>query len=234
MVDGYSADQIRAAEAPHLAAGEPLMERASAGLAAHIRSLLEAHGRPAPHRVLLLVGSGNNGGDALYAGARLARDGAIVVILPTGTRLHEQGLAAAMAEGARLIGHTSAAKLHGSAQFLTLAADVDVIVDGILGIGSSDDHALRGVARQVVAGLLPAVDAMDGPLVVAVDIPSGIHPDTGAVTDSTVLPADLTVTFGGVKAGLLLGPARRLAGTVRLVDVGIGDDLAAVTPAVRT
>lgn len=66
------------------------------------------------------------------------------------------------------------------------------------------------------------------------DVPSGIDVDTGGIADEHVLHADVTVTFGGVKAGLLRGPAATLAGRIELVDVGIGADLAAVEPLVRT
>ena len=71
------------------------------------------------------------------------------------------------------------------------------------------------------------------PLVVAVDIPSGIDPDDGAVPDpEAVLPADLTVTFIGIKAGLLLEPAASLAGKVWLEPIGAGQALLGVEPAV--
>jgi NAD(P)H-hydrate epimerase len=83
----------------------------------------------------------------------------------------------------------------------------------------------------VVAALLPVVAAVDGPRVVACDIPSGVGCDDGAVPDPTVLPADVTVTFGAGKAGLLQGPGRAFAGRVALVDVGL--DLSGVTPLVR-
>ena len=65
-------------------------------------------------------------------------------------------------------------------------------------------------------------------------MPSGIDVDTGAVADDHVLQADVTVTFGGVKAGLLRGPGATLAGRIELVDVGIADDLAATEPLIRT
>jgi NAD(P)H-hydrate epimerase len=63
---GYSAAQVRAAEAPHLAAGEPLMRRAAAALAAAVRRAASAADAPAGP-VLVLAGSGDNGGDALFA-----------------------------------------------------------------------------------------------------------------------------------------------------------------------
>jgi NAD(P)H-hydrate epimerase len=68
----------------------------------------------------------------------------------------------------------------------------------------------------------------------AVDVPSGIDVDTGGIADDHVLQADVTVTFGGVKAGLLRGPAATLTGRIELVDVGIGADLATMEPLVRT
>lgn len=225
MTKAYTAQQIRDAEAPRLAAGEPLMDRAAAGLAREIEGVLSSRGAARPGHVLLLVGSGNNGGDALFAGARLAVSGHEVVILPVGSRLHEAGLRAAVAAGATEMAERSPTEV---ARF---ARSVDVIVDGILGIGAGNGAALRSPAREVVEALLPIMSDPRHPVVVAVDIPSGISPDEGSVPDEVVLPADVTVTFGGVKAGLLLQPARRLAGRVVLVDVGLADDLAAMAPA---
>ena len=228
---GYSADQVRAAEAPHLAAGAPLMALAAAGLAAEIRRVLaESPGRHGAGRVLLLVGSGNNGGDALYAGAELAADGVAVTILATAERMHEGGCAAAVAAGAEIEPDDAATR----ERVEELAAGADVVVDGILGTGTSAHPALRGRARELVSAIKPIADAPGGPLVVAVDIPSGIDPNDGSVPDPLVLAADVTVTFGGVKAGLLLPPASGLAGTVRLIDIGLGSDLAKVEPLVRT
>lgn len=219
MIKGYTAEQIRAAEAPHLAAGEPLMARAAAGLAVMIEGLLPS----SDARVLLLVGSGDNGGDALFAGASLAADGVDVSIIATGDRMHQAGLAAALAAGAHQEPADAAPRR---------AADAHVVVDGIVGTGASANPALRGAARQIVGALVPVVTREPGhPHVVAVDIPSGINPDDGSVPDPAVLPADLTVTFGGYKAGLLVSPARGLAGRVELIDVGIEDELAKLEPA---
>jgi len=228
MMDGYSAAQIRDAEAPHLLAGEPLMALAAHGLAEEIRSVLRS--RPGPvagARVVLLVGSGNNGGDALFAGAELAAEGVGVAIVPTAGSVHVDGLAAALAAGAvvqHVVGIESAA---------AAVEGADVVVDGILGTGAAASPALRGPARTIVEAILPLVLSPRGPAVVAVDLPSGINPDNGSVPDPLVLPADVTVTFGGCKAGLLLEPARGLAGAVRLVDIGLGPDLARMEPLVR-
>jgi NAD(P)H-hydrate epimerase len=214
MISAYSAQQIRDAEAPHLAAGEPLMERAAAALADEIRRQLPGE----PGRVLLLVGAGNNGGDALYAGAELAADGTAVSIVRTSSRVHEAGLAAALAAGATMESPERAA---------IAASEADVVVDGIVGTGTAGDADLRGDARTIVAAVMPALDYT---VVVAVDIPSGIDPDDGSVPDPVVLAADVTVTFGGYKAGLLIAPGSIVAGRVRLVDIGIAGDLAKLEP----
>jgi NAD(P)H-hydrate epimerase len=214
MIPAYSAQQIRDAEAPHLAAGEPLMARAAAGLADEIRRQL----RGEPGRVLLLVGSGNNGGDALYAGAELAAEGTTVSIIRTSTRVHEAGLAAALAAGATV---------ESPARAEIAASEADVVVDGVLGTGTSGGAALRGDARSIVEAVMPA---LDNTIVVAVDIPSGIDPDDGSVPDPVVLAADVTVTFGGYKAGLLIAPGSIVAGRVRLIDIGLTADLERLEP----
>lgn len=202
---GYTAAQVRAAERPLLAAGEPLMRRAAAALAAELRDL-------APDRVLVLVGAGDNGGDALFAVAELAAEGVHVDLVATAARHHQEAAAAALAAGARWVDAADAARL---------AATADVVVDGILGIGTEPASALRGAAREIVTAILPVLDEPQRPRVVAVDIPSGMSPDDGAVPDPTVLPADLTVTFGAIKAGLLVEPGSRYAGRVVLVDLGL-------------
>jgi NAD(P)H-hydrate epimerase len=211
VITAYFASQIRAAEAPHLALGEPLMQRAATGLAAAIRAL-------EPTSLLVLVGSGNNGADALWAAGELAAEGVDVAIVATSDHPNQLALDAALNAGAQLRQAALAVDLYRS---------VDVVVDGILGIGSNASVALRGTAREIVRALL---ETGLHRTTVAVDIPSGINPDDGSVPDPAVLPADLTVTFGGYKAGLFLDPAAALAGEVTLVDVGIGADLAAMTP----
>ncbi|MGN7191552.1 NAD(P)H-hydrate epimerase [Curtobacterium sp. MCBA15_004] len=253
-MDGYGGDQVRAAERPHLEAGEPLMQRAADGLARIIGDLLDDPAvRPVdgPGSVLVLVGSGDNGGDALFAAARLASDGRRVALVRVGARVHEAGLAAALDAGARLLAGPGPSRADAGAADVLRAAAVpdgprlaavvteaaaaaDVLLDGILGIGASGPVALRSPARDVVDAVRELARDQRAPFVVAVDLPSGVDPDTGGVADEHVLHADVTVTFGGVKAGLLRGPGATLAGRVELVDVGIGDELAAVEPLVRT
>ena len=254
-MDGYGGDQIRAAERPHLDAGEPLMQRAADGLAAIVGALLDDPAeRPGdgPGTVLLLFGSGDNGGDALFAGARLATAGRTVEVVRVGSRVHEAGLAAALEAGCSLLGEPSGpgTGASGAADVLRAAATsdadrlaavtseaalrADLVLDGILGIGVSGPSALRSPARECVHAIRELARDQRAPFVVAVDVPSGIDVDTGGIADDHVLHADVTVTFGGVKAGLLRGPAATLAGRIELVDVGIAADLAAVEPLIRT
>ncbi|MGW0204967.1 NAD(P)H-hydrate dehydratase [Streptomyces sp. NPDC003233] len=204
MRSAYSVETVRAAERALMARlpEGALMQRAAAGLAAACAELL---GRVYGSRVVLLVGSGDNGGDALYAGARLARRGAgVTAVLLTPERAHTGGLAAL-----RRAGGTVAAA--GSAEGLIERADL--VVDGIVGIGGKG--GLRPEA-EVLAG----VAARSRAAVVAVDLPSGIEADTGEVRGAAIR-ADLTVTFGTYKPGLLIDPGREYAGVVRLVDIGL-------------
>ncbi len=133
-----------------------LMQRAASGLAYAVLDLLDrAYGA----RVLLLVGSGDNGGDALYAGVLLARRGVRVeVLLLSPDKVHAAGLAALRDAGGRVVDPGGP------------VARPDVVVDGIVGIGGRG--GLREDAAAVVRGLA------DVP-VVAVDIPSGVDVDTG-------------------------------------------------------
>ncbi|MFF7922793.1 NAD(P)H-hydrate dehydratase [Streptomyces mirabilis] len=204
MRTAYSVETVRAAERELMArlAEGALMQRAAAGLAAACADLL---GRVYGSRIVLLVGSGDNGGDALYAGARLARRGAgVTAVLLVPERTHGAGLAAL-----RRAGGTAAGS--GAAEELILRADL--VVDGIVGIGGKG-----GLRPEAVP--LAAYAADSRAAVVAVDLPSGIEADTGEVL-GTAVRADLTVTFGTHKPGLLIDPGREYAGSVRLVDIGL-------------
>ncbi|MFT4235661.1 MAG: NAD(P)H-hydrate epimerase [Microbacterium sp.] len=202
-VPTFLAAQVRAAEAPLLAEGVPLMRRAAHALA---QVIAEHH----PKRMLVLVGAGDNGGDALYAAAEL--EGVEVDVIRTSDRVHEAAIAAAIDAGARVIDSVE-------------PDGYDLVVDGILGIGARG--ALRGRAREIVSTLLPS-----RPQVIAVDVPSGLDPDTGKV-DDLVLPADTTVTFGAVKHGLTTGAGPRLAGRVILVGLGLTLDAPAGRAAIE-
>lgn len=255
MIEAWSVADVRAAEEPLLAAGVPLMERASFALAtvvardlARRRSVAlpdggRRDGRVTGARAVLLVGSGNNGGDTLHAGAYLARRGVEVLAVLTGEHAHAGGLAALRDAGGRvevLVGspdgaahgdghddrHHDHLDPHVADRVAAQAVRADVVLDGLVGIGARG--ALRGVAADLVERLIAVLDGgpahgpegLDRPWVVAVDAPSGIGVDDGTVP-GPVLRADRTVTFGAAKPGLLLPPATHLAGHGAVVDIGL-------------
>ncbi len=210
MIGAWRVEQIRAAEAELMASLPPgtLMQRAAAGLAAACAELLDG---PYGARVLLLVGGGDNGGDTLFAGARLARRGARVdAVLLGGERTHQAGLAALRSAGGRVAAPDD--------DIRSLAERAHLAMDGIVGIGGTP--GLRSPADKMVADV-----ADSGVPVVAVDLPSGIAVDTGEAPRDHVR-ADLTVTFGAHKVGLLIDPGAEAAGPVRLVDIGLAPHLA--------
>ena len=195
----YSADAIREAEAPLLATlpDGALMARAAYGLASAIIAELSARtGGTAGRRVCAVVGSGDNGGDALWAATYLRRRGvAADAILLKPERTHQKGLAAFRKSGGHLVDRVD--------------VWTDLVIDGVVGISGS------GPLRPDAAEIFKTVHAHGIP-VVAVDIPSGVDVATGAIGGPAV-EAALTVTFGGLK------PAHALAdcGPVRLIDIGL-------------
>ena len=199
----HTVEQVREAEAALMARlpEGALMQRAAHGLAYAVLDLLgTAYGR----RVLLLVGSGDNGGDALYAGSVLARRGVAVEAWLLTERAHEAGLAALRRAGGRQVARVSRRP--------------DLVVDGIVGIGGRP--GLRPEAQQ-------ALEALAGIPVVAVDTPSGVDVDTGELVGPHVAAA-VTVTFGTHKVAHLVDPAAAAAGAVHLVDIGLDLPPAAV------
>ncbi|MEU8545197.1 NAD(P)H-hydrate dehydratase [Streptomyces sp. NPDC048717] len=205
MRSAHRVETVRAAEAALMARlpDGALMRRAAAGLAAACAGLLP---RVYGSRIVVLTGSGDNGGDALYAGARLARRGARVTAVLLGKRAHPGGLAALTGAGGRVADDPYDA-----------LADADLVLDGITGIGG------HGGLRPDAVPVARAARGSDA-VVVAVDLPSGVEADTGEVTGEA-LRADATVTFGTYKPGLLVDPARSYAGALRLVDIGLGPHL---------
>ncbi|MDJ0392715.1 NAD(P)H-hydrate dehydratase [Rhodococcus sp. G-MC3] len=205
----YTPDQIRAAERPLLNSLEAgvLMRRAAHGLATVVASeLLARTGGVFGRRVCVLVGSGDNGGDGLWAGAMLrGRGAAVSAVLLKPDRTHVDGLAAFRAAGGRLV---------------SAPGVEDIVIDAIVGISG------RGPLRADAAALVAQIDAP----IVAADIPSGVDPVTGAV-DGPAVRAEVTVAFGARKPAHVL--AVPYCGRVELVDIGLslGDhELASLEP----
>jgi hydroxyethylthiazole kinase-like uncharacterized protein yjeF len=170
---------------------------------------------PVPARsAVLLVGAGNNGGDALFAGADLCRRGmTVTAVLADPDRTHPGGLAALRRAGGRVLALAATDPAAGDGTppaVATALARADAIVDGLVGLGAAPP------LRPVAAMLVMAANAADG-WRIAVDLPSGIDPDTGREAGA-VFEADVTVTFGGMKTALLFGEA---AGVVQVAEIGM-------------
>ena len=220
MISAYTGTDVRAAEEPLLARGEgpALMQRAAHGLYSEaVRCLRGAGRRVYGADVVILAGAGNNGGDALYAGARLASRGARVTAVLVADRAHPDGLAELRRRGGAVLDRPAA----GAA---ARCAAADLVIDGLLGTGGKG--GLRTAAAEIAASLSPARETGTGPIILAVDLPSGIDADTGAAVGPHVR-ADATVTFGAWKTGLMAGPGAAAAGRVECVDIGLGPFLPA-------
>jgi len=207
---GHTVATVRRAEEALMARvpDGALMQRAAAGLAAASADVL---GRVYGARVVVLAGSGSNGGDALFAAARLLRRGAAgTAVLLAPDRAHQAGLAAFRAAGGRVV---------AAEDGVPAVEAADLVLDGITGIGG------RGGLRPAAEPLAEAAERSSA-AVVAVDLPSGVDADTGEVRGAAVR-ADATVTFGTYKPGLLVDPAAERAGALRLVGIGLDDDLGA-------
>lgn len=211
MRNAHTVAEVRAAERELLAAlpDGALMARAATGLA-HV--VIEFLGGCYGRRVLLLVGPGDNGGDALHAGATLARRGASVTALLVGDLAHAGGLAALRAAGGRVVSAGAAPGPHWDSQ-------LDVVLDGIVGIGGRPG---------LPPGIADLLDSLEGVPVIAVDVPSGVEVDTGRLPVEHV-SADVTVTFGTHKIAHLVDPAAAACGVVTLVDIGLELPPAGVT-----
>jgi len=172
------------------------------------------HGRWPEGRVLVLAGPGNNGGDGFVIAERLK-------ILGRGVRLGLLGSVDKLKADAA----TAQSRWRGATEGAhpDLLADADIIVDALFGAGL--DRPLQDEAAQL-AKAVNAARQERGVRVLAVDIPSGVHGDTGLPLGAAVR-ADLTVTFFRKKPGHLLMPGRAMAGEVRLIDIGIPQNVLA-------
>lgn len=227
MIRAYRGETIRAAEQPLLDAGVPLMRHAAQAVAMRaVRELRSRGAKVAGSVVLALVGGGNNGGDALFAAADLARRGVSVHAVLCSQNTHAAGLAAARTAGVRLIPLIGPDGFANIAELIGRARRSGIWLDGLAGIG------LTGPLREPLAGIISALQqelasSPDQPIVIAIDVPSGLG-DSGAMT-GPVLQADVTVTFGAAKPALLLPPAANLAGELEVIDLDL--PLAAQEPA---
>ena len=189
---------------------EHLMEGAGRAVA---RAAAAAAGGVYGRRATIVCGKGNNGGDGLVAARYLTRWGirATAILLPDAATLREPS-----STMLRLLQEAGGRVRSADALERELARS-DVAVDAIFGTG------FRGRPEDAPSGAIAALNAA-GPPIVAVDIPSGVDGETGAVSGEAVR-ATATVTFGAAKPGLLFPPGRLHAGVIQVVDIGFPPDL---------
>ena len=199
----------RASQARGISA-DGLMEAAGRELAdGTVRLLGGAYGR----RALIVCGKGNNGGDGLVAARYLDAWGVRTTVL-----LLEDDLRDLAAENLSRLSSTSVrVRPYAPASLERELARSDAGIDAIFGTGFYG--VPKGIHADAIAGLSAA-----GVPIVAVDIPSGVNGATGAVEGDAVR-ADLTVTFGAAKPGLILYPGASYAGVVEVEPIGFPPDL---------
>ncbi len=213
----YSTAQVRALDAHAIEQlgipGYTLMKRAGEAALRYLRTRF-----PVAHRIVIVCGAGNNGGDG-YVLARFAQAAGLTVTTLAATApeaLHgdaRQAYEDLRAGGAQIQAYARERLTSG-----------EVIVDALLGTG------LHGPAREEAARVIRDINGSGRP-VLAVDVPSGLDSDTGVPLGETVR-ADCTVTFVGLKTGLFIGDGPEFAGTVFFDDLEIAPD-AAGGPAAR-
>ncbi|RJO75347.1 bifunctional ADP-dependent NAD(P)H-hydrate dehydratase/NAD(P)H-hydrate epimerase [Nocardia panacis] len=205
----HSSADVLAAVAEELDRGgrrDRLLRKAAGGLAFILADYLVDHcGSAYGRHVTLLVGSGHNGADALLAGIQLRRRGIKVDAVLTASTAYEPGVSRLEAAGGQIISADTAEALESLSR-------ADLVVDGI--VGENGRGGLRGRTAELVSAIPPEVP------VVAVDLPSGVEPDSGEIRGIHVR-ASLTVTFAAPKPCLLLPPGCHAAGDLRLVDEGL-------------
>jgi len=197
------------------ASGETLMERAGAGV---VEAMERRYGPALGMRVLVLSGTGNNGGDGFVAARHLIERGADVTAGVAGDPSAMRGDARTMLERLVRAGVTPE-KLESEPAIQKLIATRgrwDFALDAILGTGA------RGAPEGLAAAAVQALRELDdrGTRVVAVDLPTGVSADTGAIARRAVR-ADLTVTFGHPKRAHVLYPGRAFTGMLEVVDIGL-------------
>jgi NAD(P)H-hydrate epimerase len=212
-------DQMRAIEAAADAGGHSyaaMMQRAGQAVARLVQ-----HRYPAA-RVVALCGPGNNGGDGLVAAAALAQTGqAVAAFTWRRPAAAEDPLAQAAAAGG-----ASLCALNTEADLAALAAELaaaGVVVDALLGTGLT--RPLEGDILGILALARAALATATPPVVVAVDLPSGLNADSGAL-DPHTLSATVTVTFAFPKRGQVCLPGAAAVGELVIADIGIPADLA--------
>lgn len=220
-----TSEQMREIEQRAAAIGLPsevLMEKAGLAVAREVKGWL---GGVAGRRILVLVGPGNNGGDGLVTARHLHDWGADVHLYFPGKRA-DSDINYQLTQR-RGIHTLSAIQRDSLAALDSLLPSIEVVVDALFGTGKT--RPMEGVFKQALLKVMEAKERDRNLRLVAVDLPSGLDADTGAV-DAACPAADLTVTLGYPKHGLFAFPGARKVGRLVVADIGIPSKLAGDIP----
>ncbi len=187
-----------------------LMERAALAVAEAAEHMAAERNLGKHARILAVCGTGNNGADGVAAGRILQDRGYQVGLLFAGNPEHDSE---EMKAQKRIAGNLGIARSTAAEYKET---PCDIILDAVFGIGLGRE--IGGEYRKVLE-LLDSKREQYGAGVIAVDTPSGIHGTSGEVM-GIALKADVTVTFGYAKTGLLLYPGKQYAGKLVVADIG--------------
>ncbi len=247
-----SVEQMRAVEAAGDAAGvsyAQMMDRAGRAVADRVKALLEEFPEP---RVAVLVGKGNNGGDGLVAGRLIAAETkAIVSFFLVEPRDEADPVFAPIRAAGLLAADAPTDAEQGYRVLRTMVANADILIDALLGTGVQ--LPLKGdlekILRQVHKALndrrtdhpptlintpgAPHYSAIREPLIIAVDVPTGLDADSGAL-DPNAIHADETITFEAAKPGLLVFPGAEAVGTLHIAALGLPAKLEPLASAKQT
>lgn len=183
-----------------------LMERAALAVVEEICSICETFAAPyRQQRVFVLAGMGNNGGDGLAIARLLSEEGFRVEVKCVGNPRKASGQ---WQEQYAILQHYGVTFVETPGQ-----EAYDCLVDALFGVGLSRE--ITGEYQEAIAEF----NGLQG-YKIAVDLPSGIHTDSGAILGN-VIKADITVTFGFCKRGLVYYPGCEYAGKVKVADIGI-------------
>ena len=186
-----------------------LMENAGLAVAQEARGMVGAAGV----RVLVLVGPGNNGADGLVAGRHLRRWGAeVTCYLVAGRPDVDLKRERALEYGIQVVEDAETGELE------RLLARSALVIDAVLGTGRA--RPLQGPIKETMLSLSKARSSPTPPKLLALDLPTGLNADTGAV-DPCGVPCDVTLALGYPKAGLLNFPGTGHAGELRVLDIGV-------------
>jgi len=236
-------DQMRALEAAADKAGlsyAEMMQTAGRAVADRVKELIDDL-PTADARVVILAGKGNNGGDGLVVAKLLATEtSAIVSLFLTEARDESDPVFAATREAGLFAVEGTIDAEQGFRVLKTMVANADIIVDALLGTGTTlpIKGDLEKILRTIKTGLRlrqtdrphptsftpssPTIASTDGPIIIAIDVPTGLDADTG-VLDQHALYADETITFEAIKPGLITFPGATAVGTLHVAPLGISE-----------